>query len=132
MPFLKLLRFASLLTASVAAQVAPDPVLVTLPGVASGQTVTAQLGQQIRLSLEQNGTTGYQWQLGGTCAPLLDLKSDQTIPASGLLGAPSTRTWVFVGHQKGRCEIRLRDARPWEPASTGKKLRFAVIIRGAQ
>ena len=95
----------------------------------AGQLVELHPGQQLRITLSENITTGYSWKLAAACASVLDLDHEETAPAaSAALGAPRQRMWLFSATSPGHCDLRLEYARPWEKNATGKALTFPVRV----
>ncbi len=95
----------------------------------AGRSVAIQVGQQLRVSLSENVTTGYSWRLGSGCTPFLSLDRDETAPpSSAALGAPHSRTWLFTATSPGHCDLRFESVRPWEKNATGKVFTFPVSV----
>jgi len=104
-------------------------VMIELKEAATGQPVTTEVGERLRISLPENVTTGYRWQVGGDCAAVLNLEDDQTSAAAGPPGAVGKRVLVFAAKAEGHCELRLEYARAWEKTVTGKTLTFPITVR---
>jgi predicted secreted protein len=94
----------------------------------AGRPVTMTVGQRIRVTLAENRTTGYRWQVGGDCAGILAVEEDQATPGSGQPGAGGTRMWVFAAKAEGKCELRFESARAWEETATGRMVSFPVAV----
>jgi len=79
-------------------------------------TVAARVGEQFTVSLAENPTTGYQWDM--KAGPGLTLVSDRfTGPSpspSPLEGAGGTRAWVFRADKAGTLTLTGLYVRPWE------------------
>lgn len=81
----------------------------------SGKINTFKVGQKFSVVLEENATTGYSWTY---------TKNDKVIKLVNeisrcfcdkkLLGAPTTKVWIFKATKKGNYEIKFSYARPWE------------------
>ena len=96
----------------------------------AGQPLSLPTGEQLRISLSENVTTGYSWRLNSGCASLLKLDHDEVAPpSSSAIGAPHLRTWLFTAASAGQCELRFDSVRPWEKDATGKTVVFPVTIR---
>lgn len=103
--------------------------LIELNESTAGQPASLHVGEQLRISLSENTTTGYSWRLGSSCASLLKLDDDEAAPpSSAALGAPHLRTWRFTALSGGQCDLRFESVRPWEKTATGKVLTFPVDI----
>ena len=125
------LPFALLLSVGVLHGCARTTAMIDRNESGSGQPIPLKIGQQLRIRLPENVTTGYSWQRSPGCDALLRLDSDETSsPVSRGLGAGGERTWLFTAHAKGRCNLGFTSLRPWEkeqPAA-GKTLIFPVSI----
>jgi predicted secreted protein len=105
------------------------PPIVERTDAAAGQQVTLRVGQQLRISLPENVTTGYGWQLDPSCAPSLHLQSDETAPpANALVGAGRPRSWLFTASALGSCNLRFVYARLWEKTTPVRVVTFPLKI----
>jgi inhibitor of cysteine peptidase len=104
--------------------------MMELNEAAAGRPVTVVVGQRIRITLPENRTTGYRWQVGGDCAGILAAEEDQATAPAGPPGAGGEREWVFAAKAEGQCELRFVSARAWEKSATGKTLSFPVRVTG--
>ncbi|RSL16573.1 putative secreted protein [Edaphobacter aggregans] len=102
--------------------------MIELDEAAAGRPVTMQVGERVRITLPENRTTGYRWQVGGDCAGILAVEDDEAKPGSGVPGAGGERVWVFAAKAEGRCELRFESVRAWEKSSTGKTASFPVAV----
>lgn len=90
---------------------------------ANGATVELAVGQDLRISLPGNVTTGFDWAVSGALpSQLTSVTSTYVSSSTGVVGAGGTRTLVFRGVVAGTGTLRLRYARAWEtgvaPAKT--------------
>jgi inhibitor of cysteine peptidase len=93
-------------------------------------TVTA--GQQFKITLQYNASTGYQWVLAkapdaklvkllGTEYKRLDTK---------LIGAGGDMVWTFQALAEGKTQIGLDYVRPWEKGQKpAQATNFVVVIQ---
>jgi predicted secreted protein len=103
-------------------------VMLELNEAAAGQPVKAEVGQRLRITLPENRTTGYRWQVGGSCARILTTEDDESKTVEGPPGAGGQRIWVFAAKAEGQCELRFESARVWEKSATGRVVTFPVLI----
>jgi inhibitor of cysteine peptidase len=93
---------------------APTPAVYT--GADSGATVAARVGEQFTVSLDENPTTGYQWDM--KAGPGLTLVGDEFVgpspSPSPLMGAGGTHSWVFRVDKAGTLTLTGLYVRPWE------------------
>ena len=104
--------------------------LLTL-GAAEPKPIEAKVGQQFKVSLQSNPTTGYQWKWAQ--APdkklLKLLGHEYKRPGSKLMGAGGNEVWTFKALAEGRATLELNYVRPWETNSPpAQSTNFAVVI----
>ena len=110
-------------------------VSVTVTSRNAGATpfpIAARVGDEFKITLDSNQTTGYQWQL----AESPDVKIVQFVlnaynePSKPIPGRGGTETWTFRAAGKGKTAIAFKYVRPWEknvaPIQTRK---FEVEVR---
>src|ERR1700722_16714675 len=51
--------------------------MIELEESAAGRPVTVAVGERLRVTLPENRTTGYRWQVGGDCSGILTQEEDQ-------------------------------------------------------
>ena len=102
--------------------------MIELEEAAAGRPVTVAVGERLRVTLPENRTTGYRWQVGGDCSWILSAEEDHATAGSGQPGAGGTRVWVFAAKAEGKCELRFESARAWEKSATGKTVSFPVAV----
>jgi inhibitor of cysteine peptidase len=79
----------------------------------SGSTRPVSVGEYIKVSLAENPTTAYRWEIEGdqTALRQLDDRFDgPTIPR----GASGTRVLSFEALHPGKTQLRLLKRRSWE------------------
>ena len=104
------------------------PVVYSFNDTSSGQTYTVHVNDKIQLSLTENPTTGYSWNL--TLTDGLTMKGDEYIPSdtSGkLVGTGGIHTWNISAVKNGTQKITGIYKRPWEPV-TGNETTFKLTI----
>lgn len=88
-------------------------------------------GEEFKIKLESNPTTGYKWELG---KPLNRyyvrfLSSKYVPPEKQYVGAPGDEIWTFRSRVKGKTKIHFKYIRPWEKnAPPARTKTFKVII----
>lgn len=91
-------------------------------------TVSVNQGSIITVRLQENPTTGYQWNL--TTTPGLRVISDNYIPSDTtgkLVGSGGTRVWEISATAKGEQKINAVYRRSWEPI-TGNETTFLLNV----
>ena len=79
-------------------------------------SIDALVGQEFKITMQANPTTGYQWQLAKpldeTKVKLLGSQYRRDEPT--LAGSGGAEVWTFRGIAKGRTDISFKYVRPWE------------------
>ena len=99
---------------------------------ADPKPVTVTSGQEFKITLQYNASTGYQWvmakapdeklvKLLGTDYKRLDTK---------LVGAGGDMVWTFQALAEGKTQIELNYVRPWEKGQEpARTTNFVVLIK---
>jgi inhibitor of cysteine peptidase len=98
---------------------------------ADPKPITVTVGQEFKLTLRYNATTGYQWQLAKPAdEALLKLTSSEyKRPESGRIGAGGEQVWTFKTYATGKTELELHYLRPWEKGTPpARTTNFVVVI----
>jgi len=109
-------------------------VLLTLAVSVSAQDVkpiTVTSGQQFKITLASNRTTGYKWDLAKPLdAKLLALVTNEYVrPNPQLIGGGGNEVWTFKAVSEGKTEIALKYIRPWETnVPPVRTTNFVVVI----
>ena len=110
-----LVSLAVLLTGC--AQRASAPVELTQED--SGTSQALSVGQELRISLDANPTTGYMWAIDGELPQQLEQVGDPEYTSeSNAIGAGGTEVWVFRGLAAGEGTLKLKYWRSFEPTAT--------------
>jgi inhibitor of cysteine peptidase len=102
-----------------------------------GKEMHVTLGQEFKISLEANPTTGYTWEAhyDGHFFTLKEQRYEP-LPAKGpgagaLLGAPGKAVFTFVPLKTGQTTIQMIYRRPWEKRSVQEETFKITIAAGA-
>jgi inhibitor of cysteine peptidase len=96
------------------------------------EPVEVAVGQEFRIGLDANPTTGYQWQLS---APLDEgivtlVANDYQMPRTDRVGAGGKQILTFRAAGQGQTTIGLIYLRHWEKGIPPiKNVTFTVIVR---
>jgi inhibitor of cysteine peptidase len=97
------------------------------------QPIDIAVGQNFRIVLDANPTTGYQWQLSEVLdeRTVILVGSEYDIPRTpGLVGAGGKQIWTFKAVGQGQTVIVLHYLRSWEKGVPPlKTVTFTVIVR---
>ena len=90
------------------------------------ETVTVPAGSEITISLDENPTTGYSWNV--TSSAGLEYVNDTYIaPETELVGAGGVHVWQYLAAEKGNAEFSAIYKRPWEE-TTGNETTFSLAF----
>jgi inhibitor of cysteine peptidase len=105
----------------------------------NGRTVKLAAGESLEISLAENPTTGYRWQLtaGATeeaGTPCSFVKDSFESGRAELPGQGGIHRWQFQAVEPGVCKIELEYRRSWEKDKPPERtFRLHVEVRkGAQ
>jgi inhibitor of cysteine peptidase len=99
-----------------------------LTGGDNGSTQQLAVGQELRITLESNQTTGYRWAIDGQLPPQLEQVGEPAYASeSKMVGAGGQEVWTFKGTQAGSGELRLKYWRSFEPTAQPAET-FAVTV----
>ena len=102
-----------------------------VPTVSGGSesVVEAKVGEAFAITLESNGTTGYNWQFAKPLATKLVklVHSHYIAPTTRLYGAGGRETWTFRALQAGETHIFLQYVRPWEKNVPPAKTEIIIV-----
>jgi inhibitor of cysteine peptidase len=91
--------------------------------------LVVQSGDTISLDLEENPTTGFQWEVDGLDSELMELSgSSFNLNSPDAIGGGGIHTYQFMPKKPGRTRISLKRWRPWEGESSVKE-RFEIFFR---
>ncbi len=84
----------------------------------AGSTQQLAVGQEMKVTLESNQTTGYRWAVDGEVPPQLEQVGEPTYSSeSKMIGAGGQEVWTFTGAQTGSAELKLKYWRSFEPTA---------------
>lgn len=96
----------------------------------NGKTISVTNGQTVRISLETNPTTGFEWHVVQEPDPSVLKRIDHFLISQGSLpGSPSQECWDYQWAGGGNATLELRYDRSWEKNVPPLKI-FAVHFIG--
>ena len=70
---------------------------------------------QFEVTLPENPTTGYRWQLHAPVNPALSVEGNSYVAAApGLIGSGGLRSWRFRALKEGAVGLVIENGRSWE------------------
>ena len=109
----------------------PQDIQLSYKDVPPGDNVNANVGDTIHLSLPENPSTGYSWQM--TASDGIEHVSDNFVrdnsgwPGRQVVGAGGTHEYVYKVIKPGTQTVSAIYKRPWEGTSEGEKT-FTLIV----
>lgn len=94
-----------------------------------GRTINLRVGDGVKLTLDENPTTGYKWEFLSRPEPGCVIVTDAYVANTsvGLMGAGGVHNWEFRAVDKGTATVRLGYRRPWEK-DTAPVQTFALTL----
>jgi inhibitor of cysteine peptidase len=119
--------------AAGSAPASPSPASAVYTAADSGTTVAVSVGERFTVTLKENPTTGYAWDM--KAGPGLTLVGDAfagpSPSPSPLMGAGGMHSWVFEAAKAGTLTLTGLYVRPWE--SQGKSAAdFSLTIEASE
>lgn len=95
-----------------------------------GNVIILSMTAILRVSLAENPSTGYRWQVEKTNANCLEIVSNEFLAKNDYaIGSPGIVTFYFKPIQPGRCKLFFKLGRPWQgEKSIVKRFQIAVSI----
>jgi inhibitor of cysteine peptidase len=126
----KRLRFllVVLLLALLSGCISGSDDVVTLDGGDAGTTVDVDTGATLRIRLEGNPTTGYEWEVSAVDASVLRYEDTDFNADSDAEGSGGIVTLTFEAVASGATLLELIYRPPGQPPS-GSQQRYAVTVR---
>ena len=88
---------------------------------AAGQNFQLAPGRHMPITLEENPSTGYRWQIDGAASEnlsILRIEDQGFSPSTGgngrIVGAPGVHRWNVEALRVGEARVRFVYRRPWE------------------
>jgi len=94
--------------------------------------ITVTAGQEFKITLQYNATTGYQWVIVKNADEKLVklLSSEYKRLDSKRMGAGGDMVWTFKALAEGKTEMQLNYIRPWErKEKPDQTTNFVVVIK---
>ena len=107
---------------------ARQPKMVQVDRSYNGREVVLAVGDVVDISLAENPTTGFRWELAAKPGPACLLVKSTFEPAVGPPGKGGTHHWHFQAAHSGTAEVALEYRRPWE-RNTPPAKRFMLSLR---
>lgn len=98
---------------------------------ADGSVARIGVGETFDVRLPENRSTGYRWAHTDWDQAIVQLTSDEFIPAPiERVGANGEHAWHFTARAAGETALRLGYARGWESRAPAKTFTLHVAVSG--
>ena len=97
-----------------------------------GRTVNLRVGDGVKLSLEENPTTGYRWEFLTRPEPVCVIVGDayDANSSGGKMGSGGVHNWDFRAVDKGTSTVSLAYRRPWEKdAAPAQTFKMTLVVK---
>ncbi|MGB2987111.1 MAG: protease inhibitor I42 family protein [Phycisphaerae bacterium] len=95
----------------------------------SGSDVTLRVGQKLRVYLNSNASTGFEWELANLDTSVVEhtdtVYHGCVVP---MPGCPDSQTWKFTAVSPGSTVLRMIYHQPWEEGLFGKTFELTVTV----
>jgi len=109
---------------------ARHPKVIRVDRSYNARELTLAVGEVVEISLAENPTTGFRWDLEVKPEPACTLANSTFEPATGPPGKGGTHRWQFRAVHPGTGEIVLAYRRPWERiASPAQTFKLSLRVR---
>jgi inhibitor of cysteine peptidase len=128
------LAFTLLLIAACATPSGPPPVASgELTNAADGTRIAIKRGGELKVVLDANITTGYQWQSPTSGSPVMSIIGAPIYVGkaadSHFVGGGGTNIFRFRADSPGQVVLQFDYRRPWETGvPPAKTLRYDVVV----
>lgn len=106
-----------------------EPTVHTNPA----DTIRLMAGEQFKISLESNPSTGYWWQFTSEIDTLvIEFVEREYIPdpnPDNLVGKGGHDQWRFKGVKKGATSVSLHYLQPWDSTSVVRTVEFNIEVK---
>ena len=103
---------------------------INLTQADNGKSIQIGLGEIVRISLDENPSTGFRWALEQGNDKVLELLTSDYIQASApRVGVGGQRVWRFAGKKSGDVRLVMVHRRAWnEERSTVVRLQLTIRV----
>jgi len=84
----------------------------------NGRAVELHPGEKVRITLPENASTGYRWQVERFDRDVIGVVAEEPHYPSGPPGTGGHMDFVFEGRKTGSCELVLKEWRDWQGDSS--------------
>ncbi|HET7842232.1 MAG TPA: protease inhibitor I42 family protein [Terriglobia bacterium] len=104
--------------------------MIKLDEAGDGREIGLAPGEQLEVTLAENRTTGYKWEIASGGSRACSLINESAQPGASIPGAGGKHIWVFQAGAGGSELIELVYRRAWE-ADTPPSRSFRITVKVA-
>ena len=100
---------------------------------AESNSISVTVGEEFKITLKYNATTGYQWQFPKPIDAklIVPVQTNYSRLNTNLVGSGGDQTWTFKAVGEGKTKIDFAYVRPWEHVKPVQTTNFVVVIHPA-
>lgn len=102
---------------------------VNVGAAQSGGSIDLRVGDTLVVRLDSSPSTGFDWAVVGSTAPVLDLGERTYTTGGTALGAAGTATYRFRAVAEGSTHLVIHYARSWESVPPERTFELTVRVR---
>ena len=104
--------------------------MLTIVESDNGRTVDVRLGEEVRINLPENATTGYRWAIDRYDEEFIEALATEPHYKANAIGSGGEVAFIFQGKKIGTGEIVLKHWRHWEgDSSITQRFRIRLNVR---
>ena len=109
---------------------AGSPKMIAVDDSSNGREVILHIGQVLKISLNENASTGYRWTVPVKPEILRESEGETTDAPKGPPGKAGVRHFYFEAVRLGSGELEMEYRRNWEHAATpARTFKLRVQVR---
>jgi inhibitor of cysteine peptidase len=102
----------------------------TLTEADDGRTIDLTVGDDVRVTLPENATTGYRWEIDRLNAGVVASAGSEPNYPGGAVGAGGKVTFAFKAEKAGSSEVALKYWRHFEgDSSIVRRFRISLVVK---
>jgi inhibitor of cysteine peptidase len=94
----------------------------------NGQSFQLAVGSELRVTLNENPTTGFRWRIQKSGEPVLRLIGDRFEAKASLPGDSGVHTWHYEAVAAGQTAIEMTYGRAWAPNAAAQRFEIRVTV----
>ena len=108
---------------------------LSIAAAAEKGPIAVGAGQEFKITLQYNATTGYQWRFAKPPEEkfIKLLGTEYKKPNAKVVGAGGDEVWTFKALAAGKTTLALDYVRPWEKGGKpARSTNFVIVVKAAK